>query len=156
MQMKKNEDGITLVALAVMIIIIVVIASVTIYSGTNSIQDTKQKRLKIELDIVQHAVLENYTKYKILNDTKYLVGTPLTSIDEIPFTRYKYLLLNIDNAFKEGALAEDKYYKLDTDKMEEMGLENPTFKYIVCYKTGEVMNSEVFVTANDELLYVSE
>ena len=39
MQMKKNEKGVTLIALAVMIIVIVIIASVTVYSGTNSIQN---------------------------------------------------------------------------------------------------------------------
>ena len=60
MQMKKNEKGVTLIALAVMIIVIVIIASVTVYSGTNSIQNAKQRRLKVELDMVQHAVLENY------------------------------------------------------------------------------------------------
>ena len=32
MQMKKNEKGVTLIALAVMIIVIVIIASVTVYS----------------------------------------------------------------------------------------------------------------------------
>ena len=80
MQMKKNEKGVTLIALAVMIIVIVIIASVTVYSGTNSIQNAKQRRLKVELDMVQHAVLENYIKYKEFDDTKYLLGTPLTSI----------------------------------------------------------------------------
>ena len=32
-----------------------------------------KKRIKIELETVQHAVLENYTKYKIYNDEKYFV-----------------------------------------------------------------------------------
>lgn len=156
MQMKKNENGVTLIALATMIIVIIIIAAVTVYSGTSSIQDAKQRRLITELEMVQHAVLENYTQYKIFNDTKYLVGTPLTNISQIEFSRYKDLLLNADKAFKSGAAAEDKYYKLDTVTMEKMGLETPTFKYIVCYKTGEVMNSDVFVTAEDDPLYVSK
>lgn len=156
MQMKKNEKGVTLIALAVMIIVIVIIASVTVYSGTNSIQNAKQRRLKVELDMVQHAVLENYIKYKEFDDTKYLLGTPLTTIEQIPFERYRILLLNGNVAFRSDATAENKYYKLNKEAMEEMGLENPTFEYIVCYKTGEVMNSRIHTTVDDDPLYVSK
>ena len=68
MQMKKYQKGVTLIALAVMVILILMIATTTIYSGVISIQESKQKRISIELETVQHAVLENYTKYKVLND----------------------------------------------------------------------------------------
>lgn len=156
MQMKKNEKGVTLIALATMIIVIIIIAAVTVYSGSSSIQDAKQRRLITELSMVQHAVLENYTQYKIFNDTKYLVGEALTDINKIEFSRYRDLLKNSENAFKSNAAAEDKYYKLNTATLEKMGLETPTFTYIVCYKTGEVMNAEVFVTAEDDPLYVSK
>ena len=48
MQMKKNENGVTLIALAIMVIVMLMIASVTVYSGVISIQESKQKRIKIE------------------------------------------------------------------------------------------------------------
>ena len=46
--MKKNENGVTLIALAIMVIVMLMIASVTVYSGVISIQESKQKRIKIQ------------------------------------------------------------------------------------------------------------
>ena len=43
--MKKNENGVTLIALAIMVIVMLMIASVTVYSGVISIQESKQKRI---------------------------------------------------------------------------------------------------------------
>ena len=59
----KNNKGITLIALAIMIIVIIIIASVTVYSGISAVKDSKEKKLQTELETVQHAVLENYSKY---------------------------------------------------------------------------------------------
>ncbi len=44
--MKKNENGVTLIALAIMVIVMLMIASVTVYSGVISIQESKQKKNK--------------------------------------------------------------------------------------------------------------
>lgn len=152
MQMKKNEKGITLIALAVMIIIITIIAAVSTYSGGSTIQDSKQKRLKSELGIVQHAVLERYTKYQILNNVDYLVGEKITNIDDIP-EDYQYLI-NDDN-LKSSTSPENSYYKLTKTDLEKLDLIEPVFQYIVCYKTGEVMNIDVTTDSQGELLYTS-
>ena len=108
--MKKNENGVTLIALAIMVIVMLMIASVTVYSGVISIQESKQKRIKIELETVQHAVLENYTKYKIYNDEKYLVGTPITSENDSKIIDFKFNLVNRNIAFLPDAEKQNKYY----------------------------------------------
>ena len=74
----KNQKGVTLIALVVMIIIILVIATITTYSGVNTLQDSKEKKLIVELEMVQHAALEIYTKYKTVGIESYLVGEELT------------------------------------------------------------------------------
>lgn len=153
MQMKKNEKGITLIALAIMVVMIVIIASITVFSGTTSIQESKQKRIKIELETVQHAILENYAKYKVLNNEEYLIGTPITSENDEDIIDYKFKLVNSESAFKTDASKTDKYYKLEEGDYEKLGLTNVTFKYIVCYKTGEVMNIDVKTYLDGEPVY---
>lgn len=149
--MKKSEKGITLVALAVTIIIITIIASITTYSGINAIQDSKQKRIKTELETVQHVVLERYTKYKILRDTSYLVGDMVTGVGNIP-EEYKSLI-NMQNL--NSSSPEDRYYKLDKEALEKLDLIGANFQYIVCYKTGEVMNIDVTTDSQGNALYIS-
>ena len=58
------ENGITLTALAISIIVIIILASVTAYTAKDEITESKDSKAKAELEMVQHAVLEQYTKYK--------------------------------------------------------------------------------------------
>lgn len=156
MQMKKYQKGVTLIALAVMVIVILMIATTTIYSGVISIQESKQKRISIELETVQHAVLENYTKYKVLNDEQYLVGEPVDSLRDASISHFEYKLENKTNAFAENASKVEKYYKLrDEGHFKALGLDDVMFQYIVCYKTGEVMNTEVKNYIDGEYVYTS-
>ncbi len=154
MQMKKNEKGITLIALAVMMIVMVIILSITTYSGISSVKESSRKKLTSELEIVQHAVLEVYTKYQIFNDISYLVGDKIQSINDIP-TEYRDSLKVKNIAFSSNNRTESSYYKLDENKLKDIGIEESNYQYIVCYKTGEVMNITVKKTSNGELLYAS-
>ena len=154
MQMKKNEKGITLIALAVMMIVMVIILSITTYSGISSVKESSRKKLTSELEIVQHAVLEVYTKYQIFNDISYLVGDKIQSINDIP-TEYRDSLKVKNIAFSSNNRTESSYYKLDENKLKDIIKEESNYQYIVCYKTGEVMNITVKKTSNGELLYAS-
>ena len=144
-----------------MVIVMLMIASVTVYSGVISIQESKQKRIKIELETVQHAVLENYTKYKIYNDEKYLVGTPITSENDEKINDFQYNLVNRNIAFSPNAEKQDKYYWLRSkgdnnyanDDYKMLDLSDITFSYIVCYKTGEVMNIDTKSYINGDPVY---
>ena len=154
MQMKKNENGITLIALAVMMIVMLIILSVTTYSGISSVKESGKKKLTSELQIVQHAVLEVYTKYQIFNDISYLVGDKIQSVNDIP-AEYKNSLKEKDSAFLSNNRTESSYYKLDESKLKDIGVEESNYEYIVCYKTGEVMNITVKKTSDGKLLYTS-
>lgn len=152
--MKNNQKGITLIALCVMIIIILIIASVTTYTGINSLQEAKEERLTNELKMVQHAVLETYTKYKTIKNEEYLVGSPIASVSDIP-KEYQERLNHKETAFLGAAIKEEKYYLLDVEAMEKLGITNAHFKYIVNYNSGEVMNADVTKTASGKVLYIT-
>ena len=74
----KTQKGITLVSLIITIIILLIISSIGINFGINGINSTKDSKLEAELNMVQHAILEQYTKYKTTKDMVYLVGNKVS------------------------------------------------------------------------------
>ena len=60
----KQEKGITLVILTVIIIALMILAGVAISMGNVNINSTVDSKLEGELKMVQYAVLQQYTKYK--------------------------------------------------------------------------------------------
>lgn len=149
--MKKEQKGVTLIALVVMIIVIIVIATVTTYSGVSTLQDSKEKKMIVELEMIQHATLEVYTKYKTVGLESYLLGEELTK-DRIPT---EYLSFINSTAFLTTAKKDEKYYLLNEETLKEMSITNCDYTYIVNYGSGEVMNNEVPETASGKILYIS-
>ena len=49
----KNNKGITLVSLVITIIVLLILASVFIYSGVNTVRYTKFNKVKSEISIIQ-------------------------------------------------------------------------------------------------------
>ena len=60
----KKENGITLIALAITIIILLILASIATYSGISTIKSSKLNKFKQELEIMQAQVQILYEKYK--------------------------------------------------------------------------------------------
>ena len=149
--MKKEQKGVTLIALIVMIVIIIVIATITTYSGVSTLQDSKEKKMIVELEMIQHAALEIYTKYKTVGIESYLVGEELTK-DRIPTEYYSFLN---STAFLTSAKKDEKYYLLNEEVLKEIGITNCDYTYIVNYSSGEVMNNDVQETASGKILYMS-
>ena len=50
---------------------------------------------------------------------------------------------------------DENYYILEKEDLEKLDLIEPTFTYIVCYKTGEVMNKEVTRFPDGDFIYTS-
>jgi Tfp pilus assembly protein PilE len=61
----KSEKGITLVTLAVTIIIMLIIASVTITAGMDSVKNSKKTAYITELEMIQEKVNTIYEKRKL-------------------------------------------------------------------------------------------
>ena len=88
--MKKlsSNKGITLVILVITIIVILIIAGISISGGIAGIESADDSRALTDLEKVQHAITQRYSKYKLLNDTSLLVGTKidLSSLTDVPET----------------------------------------------------------------------
>ena len=158
---KRKNSGITIIALTITIILLLIIASVTISIGLNSLKDSKENLKLSELNMVQQAVLENYTKYKTTNNDIYILGNQVsysdmqTLISEINSknTTGENITLKVSD-YTSGALDISMYYyELSQEDLEEMGVSNTDETYIVNFSTGEVINKTLQVTGSGKPLY---
>ena len=163
-----NNKGITLISLAITIVVLIILASVSTYVGVNSLNQSKENTQLSELGIVQQVILENYTKYELTGNEQYLVGTKITDYSEM-----KKIEKEINDKIKdditlkitaetydgikgqetEGAQKEYYYYELDQSDLKKIGITQESEKYIVNYATGEVINKDVLFTKSGKPLY---
>lgn len=67
MQKIKNEKGVTLVALVITIVVTIMLASITMTLGMDSVNSTKDRKLQSELQMVGQATITEYSKALELN-----------------------------------------------------------------------------------------
>ena len=132
----KTQKGITLVALAITVIVLLIVSLITVNFGINGISNIKDSRLEAELNMVQHAILEQYTKYKTTKNIAYLVGNKVSQeqLNEIS-NELGITLVNIPNTY-----SNKDYYKLDKASLKEIGIQETNDEYIINYISGEVIN----------------
>lgn len=160
----ENNKGITLMALIITIIVLMIITGIGIGASTGmkgNISESKETVATAELSKIQQAVLENYIKYKQLNQERFLYGVKITFAEAK--TEFENLGLNGNETLKvssyDGISEADPslfYYKLDKMHLKEMGLQNinNNNEYIVNYSSGEVFNITQKKTASGNVLYV--
>ena len=160
----ENNKGITLMALIITIIVLMIITGIGIGASTGmrgNINESKEVMATAELSKIQQAVLENYIKYKQLNQERFLYGVKITFAEAK--TEFENLGLNGNETLKvssyDGISEADPslfYYKLDKMHLKEMGLQNinNNDQYIVNYSSGEVFNITQKKTASGNVLYV--
>ena len=73
----KSNKGISLVVLVITIIVLVILTVISIDIGYEVIEDVREEKQITELEIIQHAIQEKYTKYKITKNENILVGTKM-------------------------------------------------------------------------------
>ena len=64
----SNNKGITLIALVITIVVLLILASIGIGGAITGVDESTDQKLKSELKMVQHAVLQRYTKYSLTKD----------------------------------------------------------------------------------------
>ena len=149
MNIRKN-NGITLVALVITIIVLIIIASISITGTLQDTDETKDNVAISELGMVQHAILERKTKAQLTKEE--LPGQSVTStqlqqvIDEIKAKSGTTITL-------EGN--PEDYKLLDDEALQDLGIENYKSEYIVNYSTGEVIDITRQVTEDGEVLYTN-
>ena len=110
----KNSKGITLVALTITVIILLILASVTTYSGISTIQSSKLNKYKQELEIMQSEVNLLNEKYstEIEAGQEIEIGEELTNSEQ-------------ENTAFTGADETDKtgYRVFTKQTLEELGID---------------------------------
>ena len=129
-----------------------IVAGIGVKVGTDQITKTKDNTVVSELSMVQHAILEQYTKYKTTKNANYLVGNMVSGeeLNSITST-LGVTLVTVPSSYSEK---ERAYYKLDKASLLEIGIKNTDDEYVVNYISGEVMNITKKATSEGNALYV--
>lgn len=150
MNIFKQEKAITLVSLMITVILMLILAGVSITIGTGQMKTVNDSKLTSELEMVQHAILEQYTKYKTTKDKVYLVGNKITKEEaNSAASEMGVTLANIPDTYKDK-----DYYRLDKASLTTMGIQEVSDEYIINYISGEVMNITVKKTSSNKPLYI--
>lgn len=150
---KENEKGITLIALAITIIVLLILASITVYTGKESITESKTNILLSEVQMVQHAALERYTKEETFSNDNYPGTKKYTTSQEI---------LNDIGKLKNDQKLNDiianttaqNYYYLTPEDLEDLNITNTENSYIINYKLGIAINVTKPYTQEGDPVYV--
>lgn len=146
----KNEKGITIVSVVVTVIILLIFASVSINFGLNGKESVEDSKLVSELEMVQHAVLEQYTKYKTTRNISYLVGEKITKEQANKYAKEVGVrLINIPDTY-----SNKDYYLLNKESLSSIGIQDSNYEYIINYISGEVMNITIKKTSDNSQLYI--
>lgn len=150
----KNEKGVTLISLVITIIVLLILASISTYTGIGNIKETRESVRKTELQLVQQAVIQKYTKYNLTGDDKLLQG-----VAYLDFTELNSLIAEIRKLIGVTIELKDdnanNYYLLNKTSLANLGIANTEDEYIVNYTTGEVLNKTRLVnTESKEPLYI--
>lgn len=166
--MIKNKRGITLMSLMIVVIIIFILAGVGLNISFMAIKDVRNNKLSGELGILRQAIVERYSMAAAVNQLEvgankqqvsFWVGDKIQDVSgiELPDSANQnedteIFVSNLENYTIE--YQEDYYYRLNHNQLDEIGVRNSDYTYIVNYKTGEVYNETKKVDSKNNLLYL--
>lgn len=143
----RKTNGVTLVALIITVILLLIISGISITGTLRGHKETKEASQISELNMIQHAILERYTKAQLTKEE--LPGTTITKDD------VQTIINEINDITGENITLKGKEYKeLSISDLEKLGVTNEEDTFIVNYKTGEVINATKKVTESGKALYV--
>jgi len=116
--------------LVITVIVLGIIASIVVQYSIAGKEYSEEKKLLANLEVVKHAVYQQYEEYKMTEDRTLIVGKLATEDEKRALT---------DNKWQQTSSTgiEDRYYKLTKKDLEELGIKEETDEYIVNYTTGE-------------------
>ena len=125
----KNENGVTMVSLVVTIILMVILASVTTYSGIESYKDMKKENYIAQLKVIQEKVnliadeYQNWEgKSSDTNINNYL-GTGVEGHSGLGFSKITDGETTLIKLIEEASDSKENYYYFSTDNIkDQLGL----------------------------------
>ena len=145
----KNNKGITLIALTITIIILLILASITIYSGKESIKKAQLESLKTNMLLIKAKAKEYVEQASFKN------GVNKSEISEEAKNELKGKEANASDYSKQNITINggEILYNLTSDNLKEMGLKDVKLgsneEYLVKYNIKDV-TVEVYNTSGYE------
>ena len=145
----KNNKGITLIALTITIIILLILESITIYSGKESIKKAQLESLKTNMLLIKAKAKEYVEQASFKN------GVNKSEISEEAKNELKGKEANASDYSKQNITINggEILYKLTSDNLKEMGLKDVKLgsneEYLVKYNIKDV-TVEVYNTSGYE------
>ena len=101
----KDKKGVTLIALVITIIVILILASIAIYSGASTIRYAKYNKAKSEIQVIQSYVNQWYQEYQDPNkrDDISSYGKAIA----VAITDGECTQAEIDNTFANGGITDE-------------------------------------------------
>lgn len=150
MDIRKNS-GITIIILVITIILLLIIGGISLGVGLNSKEEITENKQLSELEMIQNALLQRYTKSQLTKED--LPGTI------IQYSELQSLIQEINDLASNNIELKGKqneYKELAKNDLKELGFaENKISNdvYVVNYSTGEVINKTKKVSNNGKALY---
>lgn len=146
----KNNNGITLITLIVMIIITLILASVGTTTGLNVIRQSKYNRAVAEMKAMQTKINEMYAEYRSGDLDITVLGTPISNLPSSLQTKAETAIESVDGNTEN--LSDYIYYSADDIKntLDVDGIEGD---YLVNIKTRKVISIDGI--QNDRMMYYS-
>lgn len=145
MNIRKNR-GITLITLVITFVLLLIISGISITGTLRGHEETEEASQISELNMIQHAIFERYTKAQLTKET--LPGTTM-SIAEVQTIIDEINSISGENINLKGT----EYKQLSTTDLKSLGVKKEEDTFIVNYKTGEVINASKKVTKSGKALY---
>ncbi len=135
--MLKNNKGITLIALAITVVILTLIVSISSYSGFKAMSNAKYYEAVSEMKTMQAKVNELYEIYKNGGEIS-TYGTDVSAASSKAKTAYD--AANADNVAQSnlGSFEDYRYFSVDYIK-QELDLEGIKYDFIVNIQTRSVI-----------------
>lgn len=146
----EKEKGITILSLVITVVVLLIISGIGIGFGTNAIKSAEDSKLTSELMMVQHAILEQYAKYRTTKDNSFLLGNKIEKSQVENFANQ----MEINLAIIPQNYTNADYYQLDNASLTQLGIQNSSDEYIINYISGEVLNITKMKTSSGAPLYV--
>ncbi len=150
MKKEKNNEGITIVALTITVIVLIILASIGIYTGTEIIKQANLQNINTNMMLIQAKTKTISEQAKFNKNTSNYKGTKVTDV-----TGNK----EVEKLLSENTIedSENCYLLLQND-LNEMGLEKvkEDSGYIVNYETNEIIYVKGFETKDKTYYKLSE
>ena len=134
--LRKNDKGITLISLVVMIIIILILATVGTNTGINVIRESKYHRAVSEMKVMQTKINEIYEEYKGGDESIVTLGSDIDDVPSSLKSKAETAIRSVDGNLNHEY--DYKYYSSD-DIKNTLDLDGVEGDYLVNIKNRNVI-----------------